>query len=111
MYEQDMIIPSYPIGEPEKNPIFYTFEDCQGAQSRIYPYPMLDKLTDEKVDQSYTGLFLENEYIKICVLPELGGRLYIARDKRNDYDFIYHNEVIKPALIGMAGAWISGGIE
>ena len=109
--EEAMIIPSYPLGAPEKNPVFYTFENCQGAQSRIYPYPMLDKLTDEKVDQSYTGLLLENDYLKICVLPELGGRLYIARDKSNDYDFIYHNEVIKPALIGMAGAWISGGIE
>ena len=91
-----MIIPSYPIGELEKNPIFYTFENCQGAQSRIYPYPLLDNLTDENVDQSYTGLILENKYLKICVLLELEGRLYIARDKSNDYNFIYHNEVIKP---------------
>jgi len=56
-------------------------------------------------------LFLENKYVQICVLPELGGRLYFAKDKTNDYDFIYYNHVIKPALIGMAGAWISGGVE
>ena len=56
-------------------------------------------------------MILENEYLKICVLPELGGRLYYAVDKTNNYDFIYHNHVIKPALIGTTGAWISGGGE
>ncbi len=111
IWEEEIIIPTYLVGEPEKNPIFYTPSNYQGAKRKIYPYPNLDKLTDEKVEKSYKGLFLENEYIKLCVLPEIGGRLYIAQDKTNDYDFIYHNHVIKPALIGMAGAWISGGIE
>ncbi len=111
VYEEDITIPTYVVNEPEINPIFYTPQNYQGAQKRVYPNPLLNKLTDEKVLRTYKGLFLENEYVKICVLPEIGGRVYYAKDKTNDYDFVYHNRVIKPALIGMAGAWISGGIE
>jgi tetratricopeptide (TPR) repeat protein len=111
VYEDSMTIPSYPIGAPERNPMFNTYENYQIALSRIYPYPLLNKITDERVDVKYNGLILENEYLKICVLPEIGGRIYMARDKTNDYDFIYYNKVIKPALIGMSGAWVSGGVE
>jgi tetratricopeptide (TPR) repeat protein len=111
IWEETVTIPTYLIGAPEANPIFYTPENYQGAQRRIYPYPDINKLTDKKADKTYKGLFLENEYIRLCVLPEIGGRLYFALDKTNGYNFIYHNNVIKPALIGMAGAWISGGIE
>jgi len=111
IYEKPIVIPTYQIGEPEKNPMFYVPANYQGAQHRIYPYPLLDNLTDNKTGKTYRALFLENKYLQICVLPELGGRLYFARDKTNDYNFIYHNHVIKPALIGMAGAWISGGVE
>jgi tetratricopeptide (TPR) repeat protein len=111
IWEQPITIPTYLTDPPEINPIFYNPANYQGAQRRIYPYPNIDKLTDKKVDKTYKGLFLENEYIRLCVLPEIGGRLYMALDKTNGYNFIYHNSVIKPALIGMAGAWISGGIE
>jgi len=45
------------------------------------------------------------------VLPELGGRIFSGLDKTDNYDFFYRQHVIKPALIGMAGAWISGGVE
>jgi tetratricopeptide (TPR) repeat protein len=109
--ESTITIPTYPIGAPETTPLFYTPEVYQGAQLRIYPYPYLGKLSNQKIDRIYKAVILENEYIKICVLPELGGRLYYAQDKTNGYDFIYRNTVIKPALIGMTGAWISGGVE
>ena len=111
MYQKDIEIPTYPVGSPEINPIFYTPTSYQGAQNRVYPYKNIDRLTDKKITKTYNGLFLENEFIKICVLPEIGGRLYIANDKTNNYDFFYYNRVIKPSLIGMAGAWVSGGIE
>ena len=45
------------------------------------------------------------------LLPELGGRIQRAFDKTNQYDFVYYNHVIKPALVGLCGPWISGGIE
>ncbi len=56
-------------------------------------------------------MWLENDYIKVMILPELGGRVHRAWDKVKQRDFVYHNEVIKPALVGLLGPWISGGIE
>ena len=109
--EEKMVIPTYELGQPEVNPQFYTPKDVQGTKGNVYPYPMQDQLTDKKSDVTYKALILENKYIKICVLPELGGRLYYAVDKTNNYNFIYFNQVIKPALIGTTGAWISGGGE
>jgi tetratricopeptide (TPR) repeat protein len=104
-------IPTYLPGPAETVPLFYTPELYQNAQRRVYPYVNISRLSNTKKDKEYNALILENELIKICVLPELGGRLYYALDKTNGYDFIYRNNVIKPSLIGMAGAWISGGVE
>jgi tetratricopeptide (TPR) repeat protein len=56
-------------------------------------------------------VYLENEYIKLCLLPDIGGRLFYATDKTNNYEIFYRQHVIKPANIGMLGAWISGGVE
>ena len=109
--ENLVTIPTYPIGEPERNPIFYTKRVYQGAKGPVYPYAFLDKLTDEKAERRYRSVELENEYVSISVLPEIGGRIFTGRDKTNGYDFIYRQSVIKPALIGMLGAWISGGVE
>ncbi len=63
------------------------------------------------MDREYTGLFLENAYLKIMIFPELGGRVQMAFDKIRNRHFIYYNQVIKPALVGLCGPWISGGIE
>ena len=109
--EKLITIPTYQVMDPDPNPIFFNGRRYQGAQGRVYPYPMINNLTDQKKDQQYQAVILENEYIEVCVLPELGGRIYYAKDKSNDYYFIYYNRVVKPALIGMTGAWISGGVE
>lgn len=109
--EVDEVIPTYLAGPPDPNPMFFFGKGSQGAEGRIYPYPLYDNLTNKKSDKTYHLIYLENEYIKISVLPEIGGRLFSAVDKTNNYDFVYHQHVIKPALIGLIGAWISGGIE
>ena len=109
--EKKINIPTYEILPSDPNPIFFNGKSYQGASRRVYPYPMIDGLTDRLITKTYTALILENEYIEACVLPEIGGRIYYLRDKTNDYNFIYYNRVIKPALIGMTGAWISGGVE
>jgi tetratricopeptide (TPR) repeat protein len=110
-WEEALVIPTYLVEPPEPNPIFFSGRAYQGAKGPVYPYPFLDRLTDKRVDRSYRAVYLENKYVKICVLPEIGGRLFSAVDKSNGYDFIYRQHVIKPALIGMLGAWISGGVE
>lgn len=111
VWEEDTVIPTYVAGPPDENPFFYTGRTYQGARGEVYPYPMYDNLTDRKEDRTYKLVCLENEYVKVCVLPELGGRIFEAKDKTNGYDFFYKQSVIKPALIGMLGAWISGGVE
>ena len=111
MREESVVIPTYRMGQPEKNPIFFTGRGYQGAKGPIYPYPLYDRLSDVKEDKTYKSLLLENAYVQFTVLPEIGGRIFTGRDKTNNYDFIYRQHVIKPALIGMIGAWISGGVE
>jgi tetratricopeptide (TPR) repeat protein len=111
VYTSSITIPTYELKPPYKHPTFYQPEVYQGAQLRVYPYPNNIFLTNNKVAKTYKGLFLENEYLKVCVLPELGGRIYFAIDKITGNDMFYRNKVIKPAIIGMTGAWISGGVE
>jgi tetratricopeptide (TPR) repeat protein len=109
--ETDEVIPTYPANPPEPDPMFYFGRDSQGAEGRIYPYPLYDNLTNVRGEKTYHLVYLENKYVKIAIAPEIGGRLFSALDKTDNYDFIYHQHVIKPALIGLIGAWISGGIE
>lgn len=111
VWEEMIEIPTYEVGEPDKNPLFLENRVYQGSSGKVYPFPVIDKLYDQKVNKKYNAVFLENEYLKITFLPQLGGRIYRAVDKTNDYDFVYHNSVIKPALVGLLGPWISGGIE
>ncbi len=110
-WEEKLVVPTYPADEPERAPMFYEGRGYQGAKGPIYPYPFIDKLFDRKEDHAYKAVYLENEFVKICVLPELGGRIFEAIDKTDQYNFFYRQHVIKPALIGMLGAWISGGVE
>jgi tetratricopeptide (TPR) repeat protein len=111
IWEEDREIPTYGVGEPNKNPLFLEKRVYQGSSGRVYPHPVIDKILDEQRPKSYRLVCLENEYLYIEIMPEIGGRVYRALDKTNNYDFIYYNRVIKPALVGLAGPWISGGIE
>lgn len=111
VWEEQVTIPTYPIGNPDRNPMFLEKRVYQGSSGVVYPHAVVDKVFDEKTDRPYHAFFLENEYLKIMILPELGGRIQMAYDKTNDYHFIYYNQVVKPALVGLTGPWISGGIE
>lgn len=111
LWEEEVVIPTYEVGEPDKNPMFLEKRVYQGSSGKVYPYPTTEKISHEKTNKTYHAVYLENEYLKIMILPELGGRIQRAYDKTNNYDFVYYNHVIKPALVGLAGPWISGGIE
>lgn len=110
-WKEQVVIPTYEIGKPEKNPIFLENRVYQGSSGVVYPYPVIESIADEKVDKTYNAVWLENEYLRVMILPELGGRVQMAYDKIKQRHFIYYNQVIKPALVGLAGPWISGGIE
>lgn len=111
IWEEPLVLPTDKVRADDKNPMFQRPLSYQGATRAIYPYPLQDNFTNIRHDKSYQAVYLENEYIKVCVLPEMGGRLFYATDKTNGYELFYRQHVIKPAHIGMLGAWISGGIE
>lgn len=109
--QEKIVIPTYEISEYDKNPMFLEKRVYQGSSGRVYPHPVCEGVADVKTDKEYNAIFLENDYISVMILPEIGGRIQRLYDKTNGYDTVYYNEVIKPALVGLAGPWISGGIE
>ena len=111
VYEGTETIPTYKLGPNVKSPIFYKGRRIQGAAGRFYPYPAQTKLADELTPVTYKMIYLENEYLKVSILPEFGGKLFSAIDKTNGNELFHRNSVVKPDLIGTLGAWISGGIE
>ena len=110
-WREDIVIPTYEVGCEEKNPIFLEKRVYQGSSGVVYPYPVVESIANEPTDHTYHAVYLENEYLKVMILPELGGRIQMAYDKLRQRHFVYYNHVVKPALVGLTGPWISGGIE
>lgn len=109
---EPLVLSTYPAGVPEKNPVFFEKRVYQGSCGKIYPVPFIDKVSDAARPVTYSSARLENEFVRLVLLPEIGGRILIGQDKSNaNYDFFYRQDVIKPALVGLAGPWISGGVE
>lgn len=114
-WEGAMTIPTYPW-EDDVNPKFWAMEGPARLSTTVkgaitYPYTMQDHLSRTKVDRSYKALWLENEYLKVTCLPELGGRLFSVLDKTENEEMFHLNRVIKPSMIAMRGAFITGGVE
>src|SRR6185369_4457963 len=93
-WREPITIPTYEAGSPDANPVFLEKRVYQGSSGTVYPYPVVESISDEKVAREYDAIFLENEYLKILILPELGGRVQMALDKTNNYHFVYYNRVI-----------------
>lgn len=109
---EPMVIPTYPEPEKEALPLFAEHRVHQRSSGRPYPNKATLEVTREnRFEKTYTAVHLENEYLDVWVLPELGGRIFAAQDKTTGYDFFYRQHVIKPGLIGALGSWISGGVE
>lgn len=102
---------TYEPEKPNRNPMFLEKRVYQGSSGRVYPLPFIDRIATEPTDRMWDAIHIENEYIRLMVLPEIGGRIHVGFDKINGYDFFYRQNVIKPALVGLAGPWISGGVE
>jgi tetratricopeptide (TPR) repeat protein len=114
-WEGTVTIPTYGWSE-DINPKFWALEGTVKYTTTlkgtiVYPYTMQDHLYRTKADRTYKALFLENEYLKVTCLPELGGRLHSVFDKTEGKEMFHLNDVIKPGMIAMRGAWISGGVE
>lgn len=111
-YKEQITLPTYELGKPEVNPVFFEKRVYQGSSGKVYPVPFIDKVYNHKKDKKYEAAILENKYLRMVLLPEIGGRIFETQNKtNNNYDFFYKQKVIKPALVGLAGPWISGGVE
>lgn len=108
---ESVVLPTYEPAAPDRNPMFLETRVYQGSSGRVYPLPFTDRIAEKPVPRAWSAVFLDNEYLSVMILPELGGRIHRVLDKTNGYDLVYHQPVIKPALVGLAGPWISGGIE
>lgn len=111
VWSEPLVIDTYLPGEPDRYPAFLDSRVYQGSSGRVFPLPFHERIAAEKSPHAWEAVHLENRWLRLVVLPQLGGRLHIAYDKSADYDVFYRNNVIKPALVGLAGPWISGGIE
>ncbi len=106
-----VVLPTYEPNRPDRNPMFLEKRVYQGSSGRVYPLPFTDRIAEKPRPRAWEAVFIENEYLRVMILPDLGGRIHRIQDKTNGYDAIYHQPVIKPALVGLAGPWASGGIE
>ncbi len=110
--EEKVWIETYPEAEREVLPMFAENRVHQRTSGNPYPNKVVLKAQrDIKEKREYTVITLENEYIELAILPDLGGKIWYAKDKTKNYHFIYKNNVVKPALIGVLGSWTSGGME
>ncbi|PTT61097.1 DUF5107 domain-containing protein [Arthrobacter sp. HMWF013] len=110
-WSEPVSIDTYAPGEPDRYPLFLDRRVYQGSSGKVYPMPFIDSIAAVKEPRLWQAIHVENEYVRLMLLPEIGGRIHIGFDKTADYDFFYRNNVIKPGLVGLAGPWISGGVE
>ncbi|MCL3860818.1 DUF5107 domain-containing protein [Actinotalea sp. K2] len=110
-WREPLTIDTYLPAAPDRYPAFLENRVYQGSSGRIYPLPFHERISATKAPRQWDAVHLENAWVRLVVLPELGGRLHIGLDKTTGYDFFYRNNVIKPALVGLGGPWVSGGVE
>jgi len=100
--EYKKVFVTYPFSDPDPIP---------KPDAKIYPYYRFDGFTDKAIQKEWTVVELENDFIKVMILPQVGGKIWSATEKSTGKDFIYHNHVVKFRDIAMRGPWTSGGIE
>jgi hypothetical protein len=110
-WSEPVEIDTYLPEEPDQFPAYLNSRVYQGSSGRVFPLPFHERISPEKRSHKWDAVHLENRWLRLMILPQLGGRIHIAYDKVADYDIFYRNNVIKPALVGLTGPWISGGVE
>ncbi len=101
IHEYSKTFPTYPFSDPDPIPAF----------TKIYPYYRYDGFTDKPVQKAWKVVELENDYIRLMILPEIGGKIWSAIEKSSGRSFIYYNHAVKFRDVAMRGPWTSGGIE
>ncbi len=102
--ESNVVLKTYPFSDPDPVPIIV-------SNPKIYPYFRYEGYSHDSEEREWKVVTLENDYIEVYVLPEVGGKVWGAVEKSGGEEFIYRNEVMKFRNISMRGPWTSGGIE
>ncbi|MFC8799714.1 DUF5107 domain-containing protein [Promicromonospora sp. NPDC057138] len=110
-WEAPLTLTTYEPLPPDRFPAYLDRRVYQGSSGRVYPLPFHHQIADEPHQRAWRAVHLENEWLRVVVLPELGGRIHVARERAGGQDFFWTNPVIKPALVGLAGPWVAGGVE
>src|SRR5215831_17168908 len=97
---EDLVIPTFLPAAPDRNPMFLEKRVYQGSNGKVYPLPFTDRIAETKTNRRWKAVWMENRFLRLLILPELGGRIHRMVDKSNGYDLIYYQPVIKPALVG-----------
>src|SRR6202453_346322 len=103
VWTEDVVIPTYMPAAPDLNPMFMEKRVYQGSSGKVYPLPFTDRISEGRTERKWKVVWVENEYVRVMILPEIGGRIHAILDKSNGYDLIYNQRVIKPALVGLTG--------
>lgn len=110
-WDEPVVLETYEPEPADGNPMFLESRVYQGSSGKVYPLPFIERIAERSQRREWRALHIENDTVRVMILPELGGRIHVGLDKTNGYDFFYRQNVIKPALVGLAGPWISGGVE
>ena len=110
-WHEPVVMKTYLPGRARSQSAFSGKARLPGKQRQGLSLPVIDRVATDPCEHAWQAVHLENEYLRIMILPEIGGRIHVGFDKVNGYDFFYRQNVIKPALVGLAGPWISGGVE
>src|SRR4051812_10988829 len=102
-WSQPVTFTTYEPLPADRNPMFLERRVYQGSSGRVYPLPFVDRISTEPCEKQWEAIHIENDYLRLMILPQLGGRIHVGLDKTNGYDFFYRQNVIKPALVGLAG--------
>jgi tetratricopeptide (TPR) repeat protein len=111
VWRAPMDIPTYLPAEPSRYPAYLDRRVYQGSSGRVYPLPFHERISRQRTTVRWDAVHLENPWLRLVILPELGGRIHVGLDRSSGYHFFYYNPVIKPALVGLTGPWIAGGVE
>jgi len=110
IYEEEKTIKTYPFSDPEPLPMMFR-ASIWGESSRFYPYFFFSKFSDTATERNWKVIRMENPYIEVFILPQVGGKIYGAIEKSTKNEFIYLNSVMKFRDVAIRGPWTSGGIE
>src|SRR5512136_864209 len=107
MRRGELVLPTYRLTGENRNPVFRS----QYGVAHIYPYTLQDEIAPQPTPTTYSTLELENEFLRLVVLPELGGRVYSLFDKLAGREVFYRNPVVRFSPLAIRGAFFSGGLE